>query len=102
MKTVYATVAALAFAGSAVADTINVPAGGDIQAATGCLTTSTNGPNSRRNVTHTRQTQRPNGIGTLTHEAATPPLSELNEVKFRKRGWWLHHFQTTKHREVRT
>ena len=33
MKTVFATVAALAFVGSAVADTINVPAGGDIQAA---------------------------------------------------------------------
>ncbi|MFP8870809.1 MAG: right-handed parallel beta-helix repeat-containing protein [Myxococcota bacterium] len=33
MKIVCATVAALAFAGSAGADTINVPAGGDIQAA---------------------------------------------------------------------
>ena len=33
MKTIWCAVAALAFAGSAVADTINVPAGGDIQAA---------------------------------------------------------------------
>ena len=56
------------------------------------------GQNSRRNVTHTGQTLKPNGSGTFTHETPPLPLSELREE--RGRGGITPNLEPM-HREVR-